>query len=79
VTDPGIGIPKETLKRLFDLTSATSRPGTEGEEGTGFGMPLIKSFVEHYGGKIEVESKEQGDGAENHGTTIRIWLDCDSA
>ena len=79
VTDRGIGIPKETLKRLFDLTSATSRPGTEGEEGTGFGMPLIKSFVEHYGGKIEVESKEQEDGAENHGTTIRIWLDCDSA
>lgn len=79
VTDRGIGIPKETLKRLFELTSATSRPGTEGEEGTGFGMPLIKSFVEHYGGKIEVESKEQEDGAENHGTTIRIWLDCDSA
>ncbi len=76
VIDRGIGIPGETIGRLFDLTSATSRPGTEGEEGTGFGMPLVKSFVEHYGGKIEVESWEQAEGVENHGTTVRIWLDC---
>jgi signal transduction histidine kinase len=76
VIDRGIGIPGETLGRLFDLTSATSRPGTEGEEGTGFGMPLVKSFIENYGGKIEVESREKAEEAGNHGTTIRIRLDC---
>jgi len=68
--DSGIGIPDKLLNDLFDLTKKTSRPGTSGEKGTGFGMPLIKKFVELYGGKIMITSSEN----KNHGTEITLLL-----
>lgn len=69
VSDQGIGIPAALQEQLFDITKKTSRPGTLGESGNGFGMHIMKSFVEMYKGKIEIESRE-----EKTGTTIRLFL-----
>ena len=74
VRDYGIGIPEKLLNDLFNINKATSRDGTEGEPGTGFGMPLIKKFVEAYGGSIRVESKEKSDDNPDHGTSIILTL-----
>ena len=74
VSDRGIGIPSTMREELFDISAKTNRPGTEGEEGTGFGMPLVKSFVEHFGGEIRVDSTTQDEDPENHGTTFTLWL-----
>lgn len=74
ITDHGIGIPPELREKLFDIGSSTTRPGTNGESGTGFGMPLVKSFVEHFGGSIQVVSKTADEDPENHGTTVVIRL-----
>ena len=68
IIDCGIGIPSTLIKDLFDLGKKTTRPGTLGETGTGFGMHIMKSFVEMYGGLVEVES------IETKGTTIRLIL-----
>lgn len=68
VKDNGIGIPKVLQDQLFDINKKTSRVGTSGEIGTGFGMHIMKSFVEMYGGELFVESQE------SLGTTIRINL-----
>lgn len=73
VKDNGIGIPKSLLPLLFDVNQKTSRPGTTGETGTGFGMHIMKSFVEMYGGEIAIDSIEK-NGDEPSGTTIRINL-----
>ena len=61
IKDSGLGMPKELLQNLFSETAETSRPGTDGEKGTGFGMPLVKKFIEAYEGKIEVISSTDGD------------------
>ncbi|MDD5231240.1 MAG: hybrid sensor histidine kinase/response regulator [Candidatus Marinimicrobia bacterium] len=70
--DHGIGMPANLLSQIFDISKSTSRPGTNGETGTGFGMPLIKSFVDFYGGKIEVESRDIQEYPREHGTKVSI-------
>lgn len=74
ITDQGIGIPHDLLADLFDIKKSISRSGTQGEMGTGFGMPLVKTFVEAYGGRIDVMSTPQSDDVEDHGTTVVISL-----
>lgn len=74
VRDHGMGMPSHVLDQLFDLQQSSSRPGTEGEHGTGFGMPLVKRFIDLYDGAIEVRSWEAGHGAAR-GTEVRIMLD----
>lgn len=56
IQDQGMGIPENILKELFEINKSTNRKGTEGERGTGFGMPLVKRFVSRYGGDITVRS-----------------------
>lgn len=70
ITDVGIGIPLDLLPRLFQMNSATSRPGTSGETGTGFGLPIVKAYVEKLDGKISVFSKTPEEDASKHGTTF---------
>jgi len=74
VEDQGIGIPERILRDLFDVTKKTNRPGTEQEGGTGFGMPLVKRFVELYGGTMEIESRDHRSHPSDHGTKISLLL-----
>jgi signal transduction histidine kinase len=59
VIDHGIGIPEKILKNLLNFYSPTSRTGTSGEKGTGFGMPIVKAAIEKMGGQMKIESKER--------------------
>ncbi|MBT7713166.1 MAG: sensor histidine kinase [Deltaproteobacteria bacterium] len=74
VKDTGIGMPQNLLSDLFDLEKVTSRNGTEGEIGTGFGMPLVKTFIKAYHGTIEVFSNEEKQDGSTHGTEVRLLL-----
>jgi two-component system, sensor histidine kinase and response regulator len=74
VIDHGMGIPTELVARLFDPAACTSRPGTQSEPGTGFGMPLVRAYVERYRGSITVESIAENDNSDAHGTTVRVTL-----
>lgn len=58
VEDSGIGIPPEMMPRLFEKMGGHQRPGTDGEKGTGLGMPLVKRYVEVHNGTLDVSSKE---------------------
>lgn len=73
VEDHGIGMTPELCEQVFDFTAVTSRLGTEGEEGTGYGMPLVKGFMEAYGGSITVESNPRSsfEGKDGY-TRIRL-------
>ncbi len=75
IRDSGIGIPKRILESIFDPSVATSRKGTEGEDGTGFGMPLVKSYLNAHGGEIEIISKTKQESPKNHGTTVTLKID----
>jgi len=70
VRDQGIGIPPAILRDLFDISKKTSRTGTAGEIGTGFGMPLVQRFMHFYGGEIEVRSRDAERHPEDHGTEV---------
>lgn len=74
IIDQGVGIPLELKKHVFDTNIPTTRPGTEGEKGTGFGMHLVKRFIESYGGSIEIDTKDINEHQHDHGTTIKITL-----
>ena len=74
VADRGIGMPPELVARLFDLDAKTTRPGTDGEPGTGFGMRTVKNFIDLFGGQIEVSSKAENLCPDDHGTTVAIRL-----
>jgi signal transduction histidine kinase len=71
VKDYGIGMNEDHLETLFNVSKVISRRGTEGEKGTGYGMPLIQKFVHEYGGDISVSSSED---EQDHGTEVRIVL-----
>ena len=74
IIDHGVGMPEAILEHLFDITKKTTRPGTNGETGTGFGMSIMKSFIEMYQGKVSVSSVEKTDSSSNHGTTFKLTL-----
>jgi signal transduction histidine kinase len=52
VADTGLGIPPETLPRLFQLNEHVTTPGTWNEKGSGLGLLLCREFVERNGGRI---------------------------
>lgn len=62
VKDKGVGMSKERISELFDLTKRNTSLGTKNEKGTGIGLVLCKELVEKQGGKIWVES-EEGKGS----------------
>ena len=56
VTDSGIGIPEESIPKLFNETDHISTYGTNNEKGSGLGLLLCREFVETNGGTISVRS-----------------------
>lgn len=76
VKDRGIGIPPSLAEKLFKPDANTSRRGTAGEPGTGFGLPLTKAFMDLFGGRIVVKSKTKEQAAPGeHGTTFVLEFD----
>lgn len=57
ISDTGIGIAPEVMKKLFSLSKSNTTFGTDGENGTGLGLVLCSEFVERNGGRIWVESE----------------------
>lgn len=56
VRDNGLGIKPEITSELFLFNKIFTTSGTDGEKGTGLGLPICKEFVERNNGKIWVES-----------------------
>lgn len=74
VEDHGIGMKPALVNDIFVPTSKVCRTGTAGETSTGFGMPLVKKFIEAYGGKITVESRDITTYPDDHGTRVTLRL-----
>jgi signal transduction histidine kinase len=54
VTDRGPGIPPDVKGKVFDWFESHSNGSRH--RGAGLGLPLVKSFVELHGGKVDFES-----------------------
>lgn len=60
VIDEGTGIPENMIPNLFDIRKGQSLKGTEGEKGSGFGLPLVHKFMSAYGAEVVVDSSSKG-------------------
>jgi len=72
--DQGIGIPENILINIFDSHRPTTRVGLDGEKGTGFGMPIMRNFINLYGGDVSIRSVEENQSPDKHGTEFEISL-----
>ncbi|NFV80455.1 sensor histidine kinase [Magnetospirillum aberrantis] len=62
VADNGPGIPPQARDKVFDKFHQVGDTMTAKPQGTGLGLTISKSIVEHLGGRIWVEG-EEGQGA----------------
>ncbi len=67
VSDQGVGIEEERMKKLFRIDTHMTTKGTASETGTGLGLIVCKEFIEKNGGEIRVESTP-GKGSSFHFT-----------
>ncbi len=68
VQDTGIGIPEESLPKLFQEFYRAPNAKEIENEGTGLGLSIIKDIINRFGGRITVESKL------GKGSTFNVFL-----
>jgi len=74
IRDHGMGIPRELREAFARSGRIQSRPGTMNEEGTGFGVMLMRDFTKAMGGEFRLESRTAEEALSDHGTTVEIRL-----
>jgi len=68
VSDTGIGIPPDSLPRIFERFYRVDKGRSRDEGGTGLGLAIVKHVVQAHGGHVDVESRM------GQGTTFRVTL-----
>lgn len=71
ISDQGIGIPKESINRIFDRFYRIDKARSRMLGGTGLGLAIAKEMIQAHGGKIWATS------VEGKGTTIHFSLPYD--
>ncbi len=69
VTDRGIGIPPEQLKRVFGRFYRVPRLVSARVKGTGLGLFIVRAVIRKHGGRVFAESEGEG-----HGSTFTVEL-----
>jgi signal transduction histidine kinase/ActR/RegA family two-component response regulator len=69
VSDDGIGMDAQLVKRVFDLFTQAERTPDRSQGGLGLGLALAKSLVELHGGSVDAHSDGLG-----HGSTFSVRL-----
>lgn len=68
ISDTGIGMPEDVIKKIFGENQLFTSSGTANEQGTGLGLMLVKDFLKKNNGSLTVQSKK------NVGTIFTVTL-----
>lgn len=68
VIDQGLGIPSESLSRIFERFYRVDKARSRQVGGTGLGLSIVKHIVERHHGRVQVKSQE------NKGSDFMIIL-----
>jgi two-component system phosphate regulon sensor histidine kinase PhoR len=68
VIDTGIGIPPDSIGRIFERFYRVDKGRAREEGGTGLGLAIVKHIAQAHGGQVDVESRA------GHGSTFRVRL-----
>jgi signal transduction histidine kinase len=68
VSDTGIGIPKESLSRIFERFYRVDKARSKETGGTGLGLSIVRHVANKHGGRVSVESSP------GEGTTFTVRL-----
>ena len=63
VTDRGVGVPRDELKRIFKRFYRAPRRVATRVKGAGLGLFIVRSIVSKHGGKTFAESEGEGMGS----------------
>lgn len=74
IKDNGIGLTENDINRIFSPFEQTENSLSRKYDGTGLGLTLTRQLVELHGGRIWVESKGEGKGANFQFTLPLIQL-----
>lgn len=74
VSDNGIGIPKDSLPKIFSQFYRATNVDKTKHTGTGMGLAIVKEIIERFGGRISVESPSRIGTENSPGTTFEIYL-----
>ena len=72
IKDFGTGISEDLIHDLWNPNIPTSTSGTEDEPGTGYGMPLMKKFMDFFHGTIDIKSNPIASHPSDHGTSLTL-------
>ena len=72
VSDTGVGMPAESLSRVFEMFAQADSRDRRARTGLGIGLSLARSLVEMHGGSLTAASEGKGKGSS---FVVRLPLD----
>jgi len=74
IQDFGCGMAPQQIDQILKGGRSLSTPGTSGEKGTGFGLPLVARWVKYFNGKVEIHSHDVATHPSSHGTKVLLFF-----
>ncbi|MEW6370363.1 MAG: ATP-binding protein [Pseudomonadota bacterium] len=69
VSDNGIGMSGQLIKRAFELFAQAERDADRAQGGLGIGLAVVQRLVDLHGGRVETHSRGPGQGS-----SFAVWL-----